>query len=135
MTEALSPAEWLAMAAEELAVARALTGAPGGLTEAICFHSQQCAEKALKAVYVRFADRLPPRLHALEELLRQIEMAGGTIAGAPAGLKFMTPYATTLRYETPGSATPEQAREALALAAAAMAWAEAPCAFAGPTGA
>lgn len=44
-------ARWLAYADSDLAVARG-ADRPGVLTETLCFHAQQAAEKAIKAVLV-----------------------------------------------------------------------------------
>lgn len=49
-----SPAEWLARARGDLALARVPLPA-GGFYEDLCFHAQQAAEKAIKAVYRRHA--------------------------------------------------------------------------------
>jgi len=45
-----SPQEWLARAKGDLALASAPLP-PGGFYEDLCFHAQQAAEKALKAIY------------------------------------------------------------------------------------
>ncbi len=44
-----SPADWLRHAASDLKLAR-IARPPEVLLEALCFHAQQAAEKALKAV-------------------------------------------------------------------------------------
>jgi HEPN domain-containing protein len=45
------PQEWLARAQGDLALARAPLP-EGGFYEDLCFHAQQAAEKALKALYL-----------------------------------------------------------------------------------
>lgn len=98
-------ARWLAAAEEELATARHLTA--GGFHAPACFHAQQGAEKAVKAVhYARGArtvlghnvraliEALAPRVPALEELLdaaRELDLLyvptrypNGLAAGTPA---------------------------------------------------
>jgi HEPN domain-containing protein len=47
-----TPEGWLARAAGDRALAKVSLPA-GGYYEDLCFHAQQAAEKAIKAVYVR----------------------------------------------------------------------------------
>lgn len=98
-------ARWLAAAEEELATARHLTA--GGFYAPACFHAQQGAEKAVKAIhYARGArtvlghnvraliEALAPRVPALDELLdaaRELDLLyvptrypNGLAAGTPA---------------------------------------------------
>ncbi len=51
-----SPADWLRHAPSDLELAR-IARPPEVLLEALCFHAQQAAEKALKAVLI--AHRIP----------------------------------------------------------------------------
>ena len=44
--------EWLASAASDLSAARHCRGQVDVAPELVCFHAQQCAEKALKAVMI-----------------------------------------------------------------------------------
>lgn len=46
------PAEWLLRAESDLAMARVPRGSPKVLYEALCFHAQQAAEMAIKALLV-----------------------------------------------------------------------------------
>lgn len=46
-----SPQEWLRYAASDLELAR-MVGVPQVMIESLCYHAQQCAEKAMKAVLV-----------------------------------------------------------------------------------
>jgi HEPN domain-containing protein len=59
---------WLAFAREDFRMAQL------ALRESIfnqaCFHSQQCVEKALKAVITHRQDIAPPRTHAVADLLQ-----------------------------------------------------------------
>lgn len=48
-----SPQAWLERARSDLALARAALRLPDVLLEDACFHTQQCAEKALKALLVQ----------------------------------------------------------------------------------
>lgn len=62
-----SAEDWLRRAHSDLALAR-LPRPPGVLFEDLCFHSQQAAEKALKAVLVA-RSRPVPRTHSIPRLL------------------------------------------------------------------
>jgi HEPN domain-containing protein len=75
----LSPAaqkqvdEWLRYAHSDLALARA--DVPEVLPELLCFHAQQAAEKALKALFIGLG--LPfPLVHHLGRLLDLLEDRG-----------------------------------------------------------
>ena len=63
-------ASWLAYAESDLAVAGG-ADRPGVLTETLCFHAQQAAEKAIKAGLVAGGAE-PPRTHDLEMLLAAV---------------------------------------------------------------
>jgi HEPN domain-containing protein len=71
-----SPQEWLARAQGDLALARAPLP-EGGFYEDRCFHAQQAAEKALKALYLSrgWAFRY---VHDLEELITGLRQHGLT---------------------------------------------------------
>lgn len=88
-------ARWLAAAEEELATARHLTA--GGFHAPACFHAQQGAEKAVKAVHhargartvlghdVRaLIEALAPRVPALDLLYVPTRYPNGLAAGTPA---------------------------------------------------
>jgi HEPN domain-containing protein/predicted nucleotidyltransferase len=66
-------AAWLAEAQEELEVARILLD--HGKHRGACLHSQQCVEKALKALILERGKR-PPRTHDIVELLNQVAAEG-----------------------------------------------------------
>jgi HEPN domain-containing protein len=66
---------WLAKAESDRLAARRLLEA-GGPFDAVCFHSQQACEKALKAV-LAWAETDIPRTHNLEEL--QLRCLGRTL--------------------------------------------------------
>ena len=57
---------WLIFAREDLQVAEAVLGR--GIYNQVCFHSQQCVEKALKGALVH-QGRRPPRIHSITDLL------------------------------------------------------------------
>ncbi len=61
---------WLRFAREDLRMAE--LAIQEGLYNQVCFHSQQCAEKAIKGLLV-FQGRTPPRTHLLGDLLPLLE--------------------------------------------------------------
>ena len=65
--------EWIAFSDTDLAIAKHLrnTMNPRPL-EAICYHCQQAAEKALKAFWL-YIDENPPKTHDLEQLRDKCE--------------------------------------------------------------
>lgn len=118
-----SPAEWLARAKGDLALA--MTPLPEeGFYEDLCFHAQQAAEKAFKAVYQQHG--WPFRyVHSLEELLTGLRQNGLTVPENLDESVTLTDYAFGTRY--PGTEEPvssEEYRRAVDLAQAVLAWAE-----------
>jgi HEPN domain-containing protein len=105
----------------------ALAGAPlppGGFYEDLCFHAQQAAEKALKAIYL---DRgLTFRyVHDLEKLLTGLREDGLTPPAGVGQAVLLTSYAFESRYPGPGEpVTGEESVRALDLARAVVHWAE-----------
>ncbi|ARA94890.1 hypothetical protein AWN76_018170 [Rhodothermaceae bacterium RA] len=121
-----SPADWLRYARSDLALARA-TPPPGVLTEVLCFHAQQAAEKALKAVLVHHG-RAVPRTHNLTTLPERLPETLALPPGLNAA-KALSVYAVIARYPAdiePVSA--EECQEALRLAEIVVHWAERVCA-------
>lgn len=57
---------WLVFAREDLQVAEIVFNA--GIYNQVCFHAQQCVEKALKGALVR-QGHIPPRTHSVTDLL------------------------------------------------------------------
>jgi len=119
-----SPQAWLERARSDLALARAALRLPDVLLEDACFHTQQCAEKALKALLVQRA--IPfPRTHVVETLLDLLEASGVTVPADVDEALVLTQYAVQTRY--PGdweSVTSEEARFALEVANRVLAWVE-----------
>lgn len=91
---------WLAKAESDLIASRRLLDG-GGPYDAVCFHAQQAAEKALKA-WLAVADAPIPRTHNLEELqtlclaLPPPEIASGIEA---LDLSDLTAFAVEARYD------------------------------------
>ncbi len=117
-----SPADWLRYARSDLELAR-VTRPDEVLFEGLCFHAQQAAEKALKAVLIAKAVP-PPKTHnirTLLDLLPQEVIAPQEIEDAAS----LTDYAVTSRY--PGdfeSVDEEEYKETVRLAETVVLWAE-----------
>ena len=80
---------WLSKAAEDLEVVRILRKHGPALEPAICFHCQQAAEKAVKALFV-FLDRDPPRIHDLGVLASGIRDVFPQVDAIREELSFLT---------------------------------------------
>ena len=116
------PREWINRAKSNLVRARAIN--PEVLLEDLCFDSQQCAEKAIKAVFVRRGERFP-LIHDLEELLQRLARAGVNVPKYVWDADELSRFAVVTRY--PGMADPVTRREyrrAVRIAAAILRWAE-----------
>jgi HEPN domain-containing protein len=114
-------ARWLVYAESDLAMARGVDR-PGVLTETLCFHAQQAAEKAVKAVLVAGGAE-PPRTHDLEMLLGAVPEEV-TVTFDRLSVAALTAYAVASRY--PGDDEPVDADEyvvALASAESVVTWA------------
>ncbi len=107
--------EWLERAADDLREAEHdLTAAPPLLRGAV-FHSQQAAEKALKA-FLAAHERPFPRTHDLDELGIAVVALDSTLAAVVDREKDLTPYAWRFRYPgAPLAPSEDETREALAL--------------------
>ena len=120
-----SPQAWLQRAHSDLALGRAALNTPGVFLEDACFHAQQCAEKALKALLIRRGIAFP-RMHVLETLLDLLKAAGVDLPPDVDEAFVLTQYAVETRY--PGEWEPitdEETRFALAKAKQVLAWVEA----------
>ncbi len=117
-----SPADWLRYARSDLELARVVRP-DEVLFEGLCFHAQQAAEKALKAVLI--AKGVPPpkthNIRTLLDLLPQEVIAPQEIEDAAS----LTDYAVTSRY--PGdfeSVDEEEYEETVRLSENVVLWAE-----------
>lgn len=63
-------ARWLERAGEDLRTADVLLGV--GIWNQVCFHSQQCVEKSLKAILI-VENAIYPRSHNLPQLLAMLD--------------------------------------------------------------
>lgn len=88
--------DWLEFSAQDIVAARAASRSSEFAPRIVCFHAQQAAEKALKAVLVRHGVRFP-RTHsliALEALLPDSLRA----KTAPVDIASLNVWAVDARY-------------------------------------
>jgi len=119
-----SPQEWLSYAKSDLRLAHLAATDELVRREQACFHAQQAAEKAIKAVLVSGGIDFP-LIHDIEELLEITETSGITLPNEIQEAGLLTPYAVEFRY--PGSwieISEADIEEALQTAERVVAWAE-----------
>lgn len=117
-----SPQDWLRNAQSDLTLAR-LRRTRGMLYEHLCFHAQQAAEKALKAVLLAHTVTFP-RTHDLAFLMDQLPQAI-SIPPELIDLPTLSKYAVQNRY--PGDTIPVTANHrthAVRLAEQTVGWAK-----------
>ncbi len=118
-----SPREWLIHAESDLKLACLARDSEGVLPEQSCFHSQQTAEKALKAVLL-FNKIDFPLTHDIEELLELGKQGGLTLPSQIEEVGSLTPDAVEARY--PGhfeEITSPDVDEAIRVAEVVLQWA------------
>lgn len=122
-----TPKDWLTHAESDLNLARLGHGSEQVLPQQICFHAQQAAEKALKAVLL--SGRVDfPLTHDIEQLLEIAERAEIDLPPEVRDASQLTPYAVETRY--PGSwqeVTDDDANAAIELAQHVIIWAKEIC--------
>ena len=119
-----SPDEWLNHAKSDLRLARIASQDEFVRKEQACFHAQQAAEKAIKAVLLSRELEFP-LVHDIEQLLELAENSAITIPEDIQDAGFLTPYAVESRY--PGywfEITESDLKEAIRSAENTVAWAE-----------
>lgn len=90
--------EWVTKAEEDYkAVEELYYKSSSEFANTICFHSQQCAEKYLKALLVKCGIE-PPWIHALESLLDVLAPRIPELEESRNMLAQLSPYATEYRY-------------------------------------
>lgn len=117
-----SPFEWLNRPRSDLALAGALID--GAYLEDLCFHAQQAAEKAIKAVLIDLGIAFP-YTHDIEELMRVVGESQLEIPTRIRAAGSLTEFAIVTRY--PGTSPPvtdDIYQEAIALAEQVVGWAE-----------
>ena len=95
-----SPHEWMDHARSDLRLARLAAGDALIRREQACFHAQQAAEKAIKAVLL-FKKSTFPLTHDIEELLEIAKKNEISLPDEVQEANLLTPYAVQTRY--PGS--------------------------------
>jgi len=119
-----SPQEWLSHAKSDLRLAHLAAADELVRREQACFHAQQAAEKAIKAVLVSGGVEFP-LVHDIEELLEIVNTSGTTPPKEVQEAGLLTPYAVEFRY--PGSwieISETDLQEALRTAEHVVAWAD-----------
>lgn len=117
-----SAADWLRYAYSDLEIAR-VKEVPKVLLETLCFHAQQAAEKALKAVLVANGISFP-RTHNLRTLLDLVPKVIEIPPEVENGV-ILTEYAVSSRYPGDLEMIDEQEyQEAVQFAESIVQWAE-----------
>lgn len=80
-------------------------------SDGVCFHSQQCIEKYLKAILVAH-DEVPERIHDLVVLGTEASDHYPRIAEMLESLSFLNPFSMLIRYPDKDTA-PDEADEAI----------------------
>jgi len=107
---------WLVKAKEDLNAANVLLSYNLSVQSAVGFHSQQAAEKFLKALLTWYQIEFP-KTHNLGELLDLISKVNPDLADSLHHITALNPYGIEYRYPADlPEVTPEQARSALDLA-------------------
>ncbi len=118
--------EWYDLAVTDLGVARHLyeTYYPKPL-EIICYHCQQSAEKAIKAVIIHFgAQGGMPKLHDMSFLLNQIKNMVSIDDKFYDYADTLTPYGVSVRYPNELFLEERNATEAIQYAGEILQWVE-----------
>jgi HEPN domain-containing protein len=92
--------DWVVKAEEDYETARLLVRKrkrKPNLSDGVCFHAQQCAEKYLKALMTSY-DIVPPRTHDLVSLARFLRAKEPTIELVKDLCHALNPYAVENRY-------------------------------------
>jgi HEPN domain-containing protein len=88
--------EWHRYAKDDLEAAQYLLSMPKRKLEIICYHSQQCAEKSLKAI-LALHDLSIPHTHDLRILVNTLEHISSFDEIAEQ-LVYLQPFAVAVRY-------------------------------------
>ena len=108
--------EWIYKAGQDITSAEALLSQDPPLLYPSCFHSQQAAEKYLKAYLTRRQVEFP-KTHSIREILNLVKTVDEELATELLPATALTPYGVEVRYpgDIPEPALTE-AEEALELA-------------------
>ncbi|MDR0486265.1 MAG: HEPN domain-containing protein [Elusimicrobiota bacterium] len=98
--------EWLKYADNDLIVARHLIeDMHPKQTEISAYHSQQCAEKSLKA-FLFFKDIEPPKIHNLPKLCELCKNIDAEFSSLEIDCERLNPYGSAVRY--PNELAPDE---------------------------
>ena len=118
-----TPSDWIRRAHADLALAKGSLP-PGALFDDLCFHAQQAAEKAIKAVYIS-AGRGFRYTHNLGFLIDELRGSGVRVPEYIDDAAELTKWAWEARYPGPlEPASEAEYQRALALAERVVEWAE-----------
>ena len=106
---------WLEKARRDLQAALRELNNPDPLTDIICFHAQQAAEKYLKA-YLLWADIEFPKTHVLEQLILLAGRKDPDFLDLKDKVSLLTPYAVETRYPEFEEPLLDDAKEAVRVA-------------------
>ena len=108
--------QWVTKADRDFRVAEHLVSQDSPYLDAVAFHSQQAAEKYLKAFLVEQQVEFP-KTHDLAEILDVIATVDSSLAQSCRGATELTPYGVDIRYPSDfPQMTPQRARAAVELA-------------------
>lgn len=120
----LAAARYLDQAQSDLAYAQLGSGHEGIRPELVCFHAQQAAEKALKAVLLARPVK-PPFIHDIGVLLGRLEEQQVRVPEELQDAASLTVYAVRFRYPDDDHGVEQQdVVEAIRLAASVVGWAK-----------
>lgn len=91
--------------------------------EIICYHCQQAAEKAIKALLLTQGVDSIPRSHDLSFLLRSLAQQEKIPERIYEGADLLTPYGVSVRYPNDLELEEHHAKQALDASQAVLAWA------------
>jgi HEPN domain-containing protein len=89
--------EWIRKAEDDFRAAGKLAAGSEPFPDQVCFHSQQSAEKYLKALLEELGLAVP-RTHDLEDLLDLLLPHHSSLSRHRRGLRFLTGFAVDPRY-------------------------------------
>lgn len=122
LPDADSPQAWLRFARSDFFIAE--NKLQNSMFESHCFHAQQCIEKSLKALMIRFEMFPVPRTHDLAQLLKRLQTVLPDIPSEILDSAAISLYAVESRY--PGfddPVTEDEWRQAVQIAKTVLDWA------------
>jgi len=115
-------ASWLAAVDEDLRIARLAIDQHPPIVGPVCFHAQQAAEKAMKALLVA-AESDVPRTHDLVALVKLLVPVFPEAASLRESAARLAPYAVSTRYPVlRAAADPQEACDTLRLSETIVTW-------------